>query len=44
MKRLLTTGGIVIAACAAAPATAGAGECDYAPTSRPFAQFGDTAD
>jgi hypothetical protein len=42
MKRLVTSGGVVMAALAAAPAVASA--CDYGPTSRAFAQFGDRAD
>lgn len=41
MKRLLTSGGVFVAALAA-PAAAQA--CDYGPTSRVFAGFGDSAD
>ena len=44
MKRLLTSGGLVVAAFAAAPSAASAAECEYGPTSRVFAQFGDGAD
>ena len=44
MKRLFTSGGLVIAAFAAAPGTAAAAECEYGPTSPVFAQFGDSAD
>jgi hypothetical protein len=44
MKRLLTSGGVVIAALAAAPATAAAAECEYGPLSQAFAPFGDSAD
>jgi hypothetical protein len=43
MKRLFTSGGLVIAAFAAVPATAAA-DCEYGPLSAPFAPFGDTAD
>jgi hypothetical protein len=43
MRRLFTSGGLVIAACAAVPATAAA-SCEYGPVSQPFAQFGDSAD
>jgi hypothetical protein len=43
MKRLFTSGGLVIAALAAVPATAAA-NCEYGPLSQPFAQFGDSAD
>lgn len=42
MKRLVTSGGVVMAALAAAPAVANA--CDYGQTSRVFAPFGDNAD
>jgi hypothetical protein len=42
MKRLVTSGGLVIAALAAAPAAAHA--CEYGPTSQVFSQFGDSAD
>jgi hypothetical protein len=41
MKRLVTSGGVAMVALAAAPAVANA--CDYGPTSRAFAQFGDGA-
>jgi len=44
MKRLLTSGGLVLAAFAAAPAAASAEGCEYGPTSRAFALFGDRAD
>lgn len=44
MKRLLTTGGIAVAALAATPAAASADDCEYGPISRAFAQFGDNAD
>jgi hypothetical protein len=44
MKRLFTSGGLVIAAFAAAPGTAAAAECEYGPVSPVFAQFGDSAD
>jgi hypothetical protein len=43
MKRLLTSGGVVVAAFAAAPATAAA-SCEYGPLSTAFAPFGDSAD
>jgi hypothetical protein len=42
MQRLLASGGVVLAALAAAPAAANA--CEYGPTSQVFAQFGDSAD
>jgi hypothetical protein len=44
MTRLLTSGGLVIAAFAAAPAAASAEDCEYGPTSQAFAPFGDRAD
>jgi hypothetical protein len=44
MKRLFTSGGLVIAAFAAAPGAAAAAECEYGPTSPVFAPFGDSAD
>lgn len=44
MRRLLTTGGIAVAALAAAPAAASAHDCEYGPTTKAFAQFGDLAD
>ena len=44
MKRLLTSGGLVVAAFAAAPSAASAADCEYGPTSRVFAPFGDNAD
>ena len=44
MKRLVTSGGLVLAAVAAGPATATAADCGYGATSPVFAPFGDSAD